>query len=70
MSEVGYIRIFAVYNDFVYAPLTRGMVWFLRNLSIILENAPLVRTLAGSITCSRPEAAAIADAAGNFAFCA
>lgn len=49
ISEVGFIRVFAVYNDFVYAPLTRSLVWFLRNLSILLENAPGVRTLAGSI---------------------
>ncbi len=49
MSEVGFIRVFAVYTDFVYAPLTRGMAWLLRNLSIVLENAPGVRTLAGAI---------------------
>lgn len=49
LSEVGFIRISAVFNDFVYAPLTPGMIWLLRNLSIVLENAPAVRTLAGSI---------------------
>ncbi|MEP7065327.1 MAG: glycosyltransferase [Gemmatimonadota bacterium] len=49
MSEVGFIRIFAVFTDFVYAPLTRKLVWLLRNLSIVLENAPGVRTLAGAI---------------------
>lgn len=49
MSEVGFIRVFAVYNDFVYAPLTPSLVWFLRNLSILLENTPVLRTLAGSI---------------------
>ena len=49
ISEVGFIRVFAVYNDFVYAPLTRPLVWFLRNLSILLENAPGIQTLAGSI---------------------
>lgn len=49
LSEVGFIGIFAIYNDFVYAPLTRRLVWMLRNLSIILENIPGVRTLAGSI---------------------
>ncbi|TMA04491.1 MAG: glycosyltransferase, partial [Deltaproteobacteria bacterium] len=49
MSEVGFIRVFSVYNDFVYAPLTRRLAWLLRNLSIVLENAPVVRTLAGSI---------------------
>jgi SAM-dependent methyltransferase len=48
-SEIGFIRVFAVFNDFVYAPLTPGLVWPLRNLSIILENTPGVRTMAGSI---------------------
>jgi dolichol-phosphate mannosyltransferase len=41
--------VFAVYNDFVYAPLTPSLIWLLRNLSIVLENVPGVRTLAGSI---------------------
>jgi len=49
MSEVGFIRVFSVYNDFVYAPLTRWLIWILRNLSIVLENTPGVRTLAGSL---------------------
>lgn len=49
LSEIGFIRVFAVFNDFVYAPLTRAQVWLLRNLSTLLENAPLARTLAGSI---------------------
>jgi len=49
LSEIGFVRLFAVFNDFVYAPLTRPLVGLLRNLSILLENAPIVRTLAGSI---------------------
>lgn len=49
MSEVGFVRVFAVYNDFVYAPLNRPLAWLLRNASIVLENTPGVRTLAGSI---------------------
>jgi len=49
MSEIGFIRVFAVFNDFVYAPLTEWMVWLLRNLSVVLENAPVVQTLAGAI---------------------
>ena len=49
VSEIGFIRVFAVYNDFVYAPLSRRMAWLLRNLSIILENTPGARRLAGSI---------------------
>ena len=49
LSELGFVRIYAVFNDFVFAPLTRPLIWLLRNLSILLENAPIVRTLAGSI---------------------
>ncbi|MBA3967334.1 MAG: glycosyltransferase [Nitrospirales bacterium] len=49
MSEVGFIRVFAVFNDFVFAPLSPRFVWLFRNLSIIFENAPGIRTLAGSI---------------------
>ncbi|MGF1934216.1 MAG: bifunctional class I SAM-dependent methyltransferase/glycosyltransferase family 2 protein [Nostoc sp. ChiQUE02] len=49
ISELGFIRVFAIYNDFVYAPLTRKLIWLLRNLSILLENAPKIQTLAGSI---------------------
>ena len=49
LSEIGYIRTFAIFNDFVYAPLARWMIWPLRNLSILLENTPGIRLLAGSI---------------------
>lgn len=49
LSEVGFIRVFAVFNDFVYAPLTSSLAWLLRNLSILLENTPGIQTLAGSI---------------------
>ncbi len=49
ISEIGYIRVFSIYNDFVYWPLTRRLAWLLRNLSILLENMPVVRTLSGSI---------------------
>jgi len=49
ISEVGFIRVFAVYNDFVYGPLTRSLIWLLRNVSLLLENTPGLRTLAGSI---------------------
>lgn len=61
LSELGFIRIFAVFNDFVYAPLTPKGIWLLRNLSIILENMPGVRTLAGSILlhAQKPPAPAI-----------
>lgn len=49
LSELGYLRVFAVYNDFVYPPLTRRLGWVMRNLSILLENAPLLSPLAGSL---------------------
>ena len=48
-SEIGFIRVYAVYNDFVFAPLTSSLIWWLRNLSILLENAPVISRLAGSI---------------------
>lgn len=49
LSEVGFTRILTVYNDFVYAPLNRPLVWLLRNVSILIENLPGFQTLAGSI---------------------
>ena len=56
MSEIGFIRASAVYNDFVFRPIPHSLMWLFRNLSILLENAPAVRTLAGSIlvTCQKP----------------
>ncbi len=49
ISEIGFIRLFAVHNDFVFGPLTPSLIYLLRNLSILLENTPLVQNLAGSI---------------------
>ena len=49
LSDIGFIRVYTAYNDFVFAPLSRPLIWLLRNLSILLENAPVVRTMAGSI---------------------
>jgi dolichol-phosphate mannosyltransferase len=49
LSEIGFVRSFAIFNDFVYAPLSPRLVWLLRNLSIVMENASLVRRFAGSI---------------------
>jgi hypothetical protein len=61
LSELGFIRIFAVFNDFVYPPLTPKGIWLLRNFSIILENTPGLRTLVGSILlhAQKPPAPAI-----------
>jgi SAM-dependent methyltransferase len=49
LSDVGFIRVFAVYTDFVYAPLTPRLIRVLRNLSIVAENTPFVRRFAGTI---------------------
>jgi len=49
MSELGFIRSFAVYTDFVYRPLTKRMMLLLRNASILLENCPGVQRLAGAV---------------------
>jgi SAM-dependent methyltransferase len=49
LSDVGYIRLFAVFTDFVYAPLSRAVIWLMRNLSVVAENMPGVRTFAGTI---------------------
>jgi SAM-dependent methyltransferase len=64
LSEIGFVRVYALFNDFVYAPLTPRLAWLLRNVSTLLENAPLVRTLAGSILLHAqrpPRAARAAD---------
>jgi SAM-dependent methyltransferase len=49
LSEIGFIRIFAVFTDFMYAPLTRGLIHKLQGVSVILENFPLIRSFAGTI---------------------
>ena len=51
LSEIGFIRVSARFTDFAYRPLvlTAGMAWAMRNLSVLLENMPLVRSLAGRI---------------------
>ena len=49
LFETGFIGVDAVYNDFVFAPLTRRLIWLLRNLTILLENTPGVQAMAGSI---------------------
>jgi len=56
ISEVGFIRVSAIFNDFVYRPIPRVLMWTFRNLSVVLENAPAVRNLAGSILihCQKP----------------
>jgi dolichol-phosphate mannosyltransferase len=48
-SGAGFVRVYAVFNDFVFPPLTRPLIWLLRPLSTLLENAPLLQRMAGSI---------------------
>lgn len=49
IAEIGFIRTSVVFNDFVYRPIPRPLMWIFRNLSVLLENAPAIRTLSGSI---------------------
>jgi hypothetical protein len=51
LSEIGFIRVSARFSDFVYRPLvlTARMAWVMRNASLLLENMPLVQSLAGRI---------------------
>ena len=49
MSELGFVKILVLFTDFVYPPLNRPLIWLLRNCSILLENMPGFRTLAGTI---------------------
>jgi dolichol-phosphate mannosyltransferase len=49
LLKTGFVCVNGVYNDFVFSPLTRRLIWLLRNLSILLENAPVVCKMAGSI---------------------
>lgn len=56
ISQLGFVKILAIYNDFVYAPLNAPLIWLLRNLSLVLENMPAVQVFAGSvfIHCEKP----------------
>ncbi len=51
LSEIGFIRVSARFTDFVYRPLawTERMAWVMRNTSVLLENMPVVRSMAGRI---------------------
>ncbi len=68
ISEIGFVRVYAVYNDFVFAPLTRSLVWWLRNLSILLENAPVVSRMAGSILLHAQKPPRVREASGKSLF--
>jgi hypothetical protein len=48
---MGFIRVSARFSDFVYRPLVLSsrLAWVMRNASVLLENMPLVQSLAGRI---------------------
>jgi ubiquinone/menaquinone biosynthesis C-methylase UbiE len=49
LSELGYVRIAATSYDFLYWPIPRWLMLIARPMSLILENTPGVRQLAGII---------------------
>lgn len=49
LSEIGYTQINALPHDFLYAPIPRVLLWPAQNLSLIMENCPLIRNFAGSL---------------------
>jgi hypothetical protein len=56
ISDIGFARVMIRFTDFVYPPLPAALIWLFKNLSIVLENTPYIRTLAGRIliTARRP----------------
>ncbi|MGB7293531.1 MAG: bifunctional class I SAM-dependent methyltransferase/glycosyltransferase family 2 protein [Thermodesulfobacteriota bacterium] len=60
-SKIGFKDSLLLYNDFVYPPLTSSLIWFLRNMSILLENTPGVRTFAGSILIHAQKPSLVAE---------
>jgi len=48
-SGLGYSRINAVPYDFLYSPVPKFLLWPAKHLSIIMENCPFIRNLAGSL---------------------
>ena len=49
LSEVGYIGISATCYDFLYPPIPRGLMRTVRNLTLLMENTPGLRKLAGTV---------------------
>ncbi|MBT3878905.1 MAG: glycosyltransferase [Candidatus Scalindua sp.] len=49
LSEIGYTQINVLPYDFLYSPIPRFLLWPAQNLSIIMENFPYFRNLAGSL---------------------
>jgi SAM-dependent methyltransferase len=49
LSELGFVRIAATSYDFLYPPIPRWLLLVARNLSLVMENTPGVRRLAGTL---------------------
>jgi len=49
ISELGFVRIAATCYDFLYPPIPRWLMRVARNVSLVLENMPWVRNMAGTI---------------------
>ncbi|MDP8230818.1 MAG: bifunctional class I SAM-dependent methyltransferase/glycosyltransferase family 2 protein [Candidatus Gorgyraea atricola] len=49
LSEIGYAKINVLPYDFLYSPIPKFLVWPAKNMSIIMENCPYLRNLAGSL---------------------
>jgi dolichol-phosphate mannosyltransferase len=49
MSELGFVRVATTCYDFLYPPIPRWLMRVARNLSLVFENTPYVRNLAGTI---------------------
>jgi SAM-dependent methyltransferase len=49
LSELGFLRIAATCYDFLYYPIPRWLMLLARNFSLVLENTPGIRQLAGTI---------------------
>src|SRR3989442_2858775 len=49
ISELGFVRIATTCYDFLYPPIPRWLMRVARNLTLVLENIPGVRNMAGTI---------------------
>lgn len=49
-SEIGYVKIFSFYNDFLYAPFTGVFLPYFKNISVLLESMPGLKKFSGNIT--------------------
>jgi len=49
LSEVGFVGIATICYDFLYPPIPRWLLPVMRPLSLVMENTPVIRLLAGTI---------------------